>query len=182
MMNSGIWLFVFVIALFLAVGVVGYVISIFNSLIQVKNNVGKAWANIDVLLLQRNDEIVKLVDLCKKYMKHEEDLLRNLLMLRSNYKDTNVPYERINIENKTEAAIREFFLTGEQYPDLKADRIVQSMMKHVSEIEESISNRRTFLNDSVTIYNTQIEKIPYSIFAGILNYRRFPYLKTRAKQ
>ena len=45
-----------------------YATMIYNNLVQVKNNVAKAWANIDVLLKQRHDELPKLVETCKQYM------------------------------------------------------------------------------------------------------------------
>jgi LemA protein len=178
--NSGVWFFAFIIALFFIAGALAYTIQVFNSFIQVKNNVGKAWANIDVLLLQRNEELMKLLDLCKSYMMHEKDLLTSLAMLRSSYQNSNVAREKIRIENKIETSIQTLFMTGEQYPDLKADRIVRTLMQQISTIEENIRDRRVFFNESVAIYNTQIQKIPYLLFAKMLRYKPFPYLEIPA--
>ena len=74
-MKPGMIIILSVILVFLALGCIGWIISLFNSLIQVKNNIGKAWSNIDVLLLQRNEEIPKLIDVVKAYGKYERELL-----------------------------------------------------------------------------------------------------------
>ena len=59
--------------------IVVYGVMLFNSLVNIKNNVSKAWANIDVLLKQRHDELPKLIDTCKQYMKHEQDTLEKVI-------------------------------------------------------------------------------------------------------
>ncbi len=60
-----------------------YLVMIYNNLVQVKHNVSKAWANIDVLLKQRHDELPKLVETCKQYMKFEQDTLQKVIEARS---------------------------------------------------------------------------------------------------
>ncbi len=60
-----------------------YFIMAYNSLISIKNNVAKAWANIDVLLKQRHDELPKLVDTCKQYMKYEQETLDKVIKARA---------------------------------------------------------------------------------------------------
>ena len=61
--------------------VIIYFVFTYNSLVTIKNNVSKAWANIDVLLKQRNDELPKLIDTCKAYMKHEQETLEKVIKL-----------------------------------------------------------------------------------------------------
>ena len=63
-----------VVWIVLAVVVLYFVIT-YNSLVSVRNNVEKAWSNINVLLKQRNDELPKLIDTCKQYMQHEQATL-----------------------------------------------------------------------------------------------------------
>ena len=60
-----------------------YFIMTYNGLVVIKNNVDKAWANIDVLLKQRHDELPKLIDTCKAYMKHEQETLEKVINARS---------------------------------------------------------------------------------------------------
>ena len=61
----------FVILLGVLAAIVAYAVMLYNNLVQAKHNVSKAWANIDVLLKQRHDELPKLVETCKQYMKFE---------------------------------------------------------------------------------------------------------------
>ena len=75
---------IFAIVLLAGLGlIVVYGIMIYNSLVQVKHNVSKAWANIDVLLKQRHDEIPKLVEVCKQYRQFEQDTLHKVIEARS---------------------------------------------------------------------------------------------------
>ena len=75
-----IWLVVLVV-------LAAYFIMLYNGLVSIKNNVSKAWSNIDVLLKQRHDELPKLVDTCKQYMKHEQGTLEKVIQARSRVSD-----------------------------------------------------------------------------------------------
>jgi len=70
--------FVFLLILFF-----GYVIAIYNSLVRVRNEVKLTWSNIDVLLVQRHDELPKLVEVCKQYMQYEADTLERVMRARA---------------------------------------------------------------------------------------------------
>ena len=72
-----------IVILGLAILALVYLVMIYNNLVQVKHNVSKAWANIDVLLKQRHDELPKLVETCKQYMKFEQDTLQKVIDARS---------------------------------------------------------------------------------------------------
>src|SRR5687767_10387899 len=72
---------VFLLLIILVVLVL-YGIMTFNSLVNIRNNVAKAWANIDVLLKQRNEELPKLIDTCKAYMQHESSTLEKVIRAR----------------------------------------------------------------------------------------------------
>ena len=67
----------------IAIVVIIYFVFTYNSLVSIKNNVSKAWANIDVLLKQRHDELPKLIDTCKRYMQHEQETLEKVIQARS---------------------------------------------------------------------------------------------------
>jgi len=60
-----------------------YIIVIYNNLVSLKHNISKAWANIDVLLKQRHDELPKLVETCKQYMQFEQETLEKVMAARS---------------------------------------------------------------------------------------------------
>src|SRR5690348_18257558 len=102
--------------------VVVYAVMIYNNLVQVKHNVSKAWANIDVLLKQRHDELPKLVETCKQYMKFEQDTLTRVMQARAQVSDAR---SEQNIgalgaaEGELRGALGRLFAVAEAYPDLK---------------------------------------------------------------
>ena len=71
------------VLLFLIVALVGYVIGVYNGLVRVRAAVKLAWSDIDVLLVQRHDELPKLVEVCKQYMQYEADTLERVMRART---------------------------------------------------------------------------------------------------
>lgn len=166
-----------IILVVVVAGLIGYGVSIYNSLIQVKNNIEKAWKNIDVLLLQRHDEIPKLVDTVKGYQKHEQGLLEKLTQLRTGYRQATGIDDKTKIENELNRNLGRLRMVWEGYPDLKASQNFILLQNRISGLESSISDRREFFNDSVNIYNIQIARFPETILAGALGYQRHALLE-----
>ena len=156
---------------------VTYGISIYNTLVQVRNNVGKAWKNIDVLLQQRHDELPKLVDACSAYMKHEREVLDQITKLRTGYDQAKTTDEKTRVENELNKQLGKLQVVWEAYPDLKASQNFLQVQGRVSAVESSIADRREFFNDSVNIYNIAIEQFPNLILAVLLSYQRHPFLE-----
>lgn len=147
---------------FLLVGAVGYFLTIFNGLIEMKNNIGRAWANIDVLLKQRHDELPKLVRVCEAYMQHERAVFDKLSEARAALAGARSVAQRAQAENQLTQALGGFFAVAENYPELKANQSFAGLQQRISELENSIADRREFYNDCVTLFNTRIEQIPDS--------------------
>jgi len=145
---------------FLLVGSVGYFLAIYNSLVEMKNNIGRSWANIDVLLKQRHDELPKLVKVAEAYMQHERAIFDKLSEARGALAEARTVGQRANAENQITRALGSFFAVAENYPDLKANQSFHSLQQRISELENAIADRREFYNDTVTIFNTRIEQIP----------------------
>jgi LemA protein len=148
---------------------VSYFVVIYNGLIAVKNNIDKAWANIDVLLKQRHDEIPKLIDICKGYMEHERGTLEAVIKARQNVMAAQGPAAIGQAEGALQASMRQLFALAENYPNLKAQSSFQQMQERVSALESQIADRREFYNDSVNTYNIRIESLPDSVVAGMLH-------------
>jgi len=155
--------------LFLLVGGVGMFFSIYNSLVALKNNVGKSWANIDVLLKQRHDELPKLVSTCEGYMQHERAVFDQLSAARGAVAKARSIGERSEAEGKLTQALGSFFAVMEAYPDLKANQGFLQLQSRISELENQIADRREYYNDTVTTFNTRIQQIPDSMVAGWLS-------------
>jgi LemA protein len=153
---------------FLVVGTIGYVLSMYNSLVALKNNLGRAWANIDVLLKQRHDELPKLVKTCEGYMQHERAVFDKLSEARGALARAQSVGQRAEAEGMLSKALGQFFAVAEAYPDLKANQSFLQLQNRISEIENQIADRREFYNDTVTTFNTRIQQIPDKIVAGWL--------------
>jgi LemA protein len=159
-----------VAVLFIGVAAIAYWLSLYNGLVALKNNVGRSWANIDVLLKQRHDELPKLVKTCEGYMQHERGVFDKLSEARGALaKAQNVP-QRAEAENMLTRALGSFFAVAEAYPDLKANQGFLQLQGRISELENQIADRREFYNDTVTTYNTRLEQIPDKYVAGWLAY------------
>ena len=158
------------VLILLAVVLIGYIVTIYNGLIKLKNNIKKSWANIDVLLKQRSDELPKLIETVKGYMKHEKGVLENLTNARTNFLNASTVAESAAADNMIAGALKSLFAVAENYPDLKANENFMQLQSRISGIENEIADRREFYNDSVNQYNIRIQSIPDVIVARMMDY------------
>ncbi len=151
---------VLALLLFAAVGTIGCALTIYNGFVSLKNNIARAWSNIDVLLKQRHDELPKLVSTCQGYMQHERAVFDNLSEARAGLMKARTIPERAQAESALTQALGQFFAVAEAYPDLKANQNFLQLQGRISELENSIADRREFYNDVVATYNTRLEQVP----------------------
>lgn len=157
-----------------------YFFSIYNGLIELKNNVRKNWSNIDILLKQRHDELPKLIESCKQYMKHEKTTLNKVVQARSHVQEAQ---EQGSIkalghaETELRLGLGNLFAVAEGYPELKANQSFLQLQGRISTLENSIADRREFYNDSVTLNNTRIEQIPDVLIAKLFRFKAFEILE-----
>lgn len=173
------------IVLGLIIVAVVYAVMIYNNLVQVKHNVSKAWANIDVLLKQRHDELPKLIETCKQYMKFEQDTLTKVMEARAKVfsarEAQNIP-QLGQAEGALRATLGNLFALAEAYPDLKTNQTFQQLQTRISSLENAIADRREFYNESVNINNVRIEQFPDSIVAGMFGFRSAALLEFSAEE
>lgn len=160
------------IAFFVILGLIAllalYAIVVYNGLVSLKHGIDKAWANIDVLLKQRHDELPKLVETCKQYMKYEQDTLEKVMQARN---AVHKAREQGDVgalgaaENSLRLGLGQLFAVAEAYPDLKANESFRHLQARISELEASIADRREFYNESVNRNNVRIEQFPDVIIA-----------------
>ena len=148
------------VVLFVVVGFVGYVLSLYNSLIALKNSVVRSWANIDVLLKQRHDELPKLIRTCEGYMQHERAVFDKLSEARNALMAARGVAQRAEAESLLTRALGQFFAVAEAYPELKANQSFLDLQHRISDLENQIADRREFYNDVATTFNTRIQQIP----------------------
>jgi len=163
--------------LFAILGLIAYVVTIFNGLIALKNDISKAWANIDILLKQRHDELSKLLDVCKGFMDYERDTLQKITQARSLYQQAVSVDQKAQADQSMTTALRGFFAVAENYPQLKANDNFMRLQGRITELESQIADRREFYNDSVNTFNIRIQQMPDTFVASFMNLTPRPMFK-----
>ena len=133
--------------LFAIAGVAVYLTTIYNGLVAIKNDIDKAWANIDVMLKQRHDELSKLLDVTKGYADFERETMTKVTQARNQYQQA---------------------VTFDHYPDLKANTNFQMLETRITSLENQIADRREFFNDSVNTFNIRIQQVPDTFVAAFM--------------
>ena len=151
-----------------------YAVIVYNGLVRLQNEIGRAWANIDVLLKQRHDEIPNLVACVKGYMDHERQTLEAVTDARAaSINAASIP-QKAQADLLLTGALRSFFVVAERYPQLKANQNFLALQNRISELEERIADRREFFNDAVNTYNTRIAQMPDVLMARVMKLQPRP--------
>lgn len=162
-----------------------YGIMIFNHLVTLKHNVAKAWSNIDVLLKQRHEELPKLVETCRQYMKFEQETLERVMQARARVHAARESQD-IGALGQAEGALRlglgNLFAVAEAYPDLKTNETFQHLQARITGLENAIADRREFYNESVNVNNIRIEQFPDTIVAGMFSFKPSQLLDFQAEE
>ena len=165
----GLTIIVALVVILAMVGVFVYLTTIYNSLVRLKNDIDKAWANIDVLLKQRHDELPKLIETCKGYMQYEQKTFQLVTEARTSFTKASSVSEKAQADNLISGALKSLFAVAENYPELKANNNFMQLQKRISELEEKLADRREFFNDDVNTYNIRIQQIPDVFLAGLMH-------------
>lgn len=170
------------LALLLGALVLFYLFSIYNGLISLKNNIERAWANIDVLLKQRSDLIPNLVETVKGYMKHERGVLEDVTRMRAEMISAQSPAQKAKASEHLTSALKSIFAVAENYPQLRASENFLQLQNQISAIENQIADRREFYNESVLLFNTRIHSLPDMIIAGMMSFKDKEYFKATEEE
>jgi len=155
--------------LLFAIGVLVYTVILYNELVRLRNDNDRAWANIDVLLKQRHDEIPNLVETVKGYMQHEQQTLLAVTQARAASMNAVSIGQKATADLMMTGALRGLFAVAENYPQLKANENFLKLQTRITELEERIADRREFFNDDVNTYNTRIGQIPEVFVASFMS-------------
>jgi LemA protein len=157
-----------VVILALSLALIVYLVGIYNGLVNLRENVKVAWANIDVLLKQRHDELPKLVDACKRYMQFEQETLEKVMRARASVSLASSAGNVAAVgaaEQQLRAGVGRLFAVAENYPQLKTDETFKQLQGRIIALEESIADRRELYNDQVNLNNIRVNVFPDAVIA-----------------
>ena len=169
-----------IISIGILVVLVVYIVMLYNNLVAIKHNVNKAWANIDVLLKQRHDELPKLIEVCRQYRQFEQETLQRVVEARSKVQQAR---ETQNItalgqaEGMLRAGLGQIYAVAEAYPDLKTNDNFMQLQQRITSLENAIADRRELYNDAVNINNVRVEQFPDALIARAFSFENKPLLE-----
>ena len=150
---------------------VGIIMSGYNSLVTMNEDVNGKWSQVENQLQRRNDLIPNLVETVKGYAKHEQDTLAAVVNARNAAVSATTPEAKMEADNVLTGALRQLFAVAEAYPDLKANTNFTQLQASLEDTENKISYARQSYNDCVLSYNNAIQTFPAVIFAGIFQFK-----------
>lgn len=174
-----------IVLLAAAIVVVVYFVGIYNSLVAVRERIKQAWANIDVLLKQRHDELPKLIDTCKQYMQYEQETLEKVMRARAAVFTASAGGNVAAVgaaEQQLRGDVGRLFAVAENYPALKTSESFKQLQARITGLEESIADRRELYNDQVNINNTRIDQFPDALIARRYGFTTRPLLEFTAAE
>ncbi len=149
-------------------------ISIYNSLVKLRNNRENAFANIDVQLKQRHDLIPQLVATVKGYAQHEKELLTRVTEARAAAMQATGINDKIQAENQLSSALAGLKVSLEAYPDLKANQNFLQLQGEISDIENKLAATRRYFNTATRELNNKVQTFPSNILAGMFGFQKEP--------
>ena len=183
----------FLIFLAIIVALIAYVVGIYNKLVNFRNRVKNAFAQIDVQLTRRYDLIPNLVEAVKGYMKHERETLDAVINARNTAVSSldaakGDPSNADAIRNLAAAegvlggALGRLFALSEAYPDLKANQNMMQFQEELASTENKVAFSRQAFNDAVLSYNNAAQNFPNNVIAGMFRFALASFLEIEAPE
>lgn len=161
-----------IIVIVVVVILAAWLVSMYNSLVKMRNNRENAFADIDVQLKQRHDLVPQLVETVKGYAAHEKDTLERVINARNGAIGAKTIDEKIVAENALSSALSGLKITLEAYPDLKANQNFLQLQEVIADLENKLSSVRRYFNSATKEYNNAVETFPSNILAGMFGFRK----------
>jgi len=168
---------IWIIPAVIIVGILIWLIGIYNKLVRNKNMVEEGWSGIEVQLKRRSNLIPNLIEAVKGYMGHEAKLLSEITQLRSQSKNTQAVGEKSKVETALTRSLGNLIAVAESYPDLKANQNFLDLQNELSQIENEIQMARRYFNGTVRNLNIMIEAFPSNLVAGQFGFAKAEFFE-----
>jgi len=149
-----------------------WLVLLYNGLVQKRNRVDNAWAQIDVQLRRRRDLIPNLVETVKGYAAHERGTFEAVTAARAAAANAQNPAEAGAAEGLLGAALGRLFAVAEAYPELKANENFLQLQTQLQDAENKIAVSRQVYNDTVLTYHNSIQTFPAVLVAGMFGFQK----------
>jgi LemA protein len=169
-------------AVVLLVGIVAFLVATtYNDVIALQRRIDKAWANIEVALQQRWDQLPALVDAVRGVMTWERDVLTAVAAARAAFTPAAPVPAQAATSSATTRAVRTLLATVERYPEVRSAANVLALQSEIERLEALIADRRELYNDQVYRYNTRIAQVPATWAASLFGWGARPYFDAEAE-
>ena len=156
-------------------------VLLYNRLVNLRNRVENAWAQVDVQLKRRYDLIPNLVETVKGYAAHERETFEAVTNARARAQQAQGPAEEGQAEGLLGQALGRLFAVAEDYPELQADENFRQLQEELGETENRIAVSRQVYNDTVLTYNTAIQTVPGVLVAGPFGFSRRDFFEVEGE-
>lgn len=181
-MATIIWLVVgLVIIIVLGVSVKGW-ISIYNKFQYWITRAQRKFADVDVVMQERLDNIHALAQIAKKYDIHEYKALKDVIEARSRWTKDAELNEKVKLASEVENNYLKLQAVFEKYPNLKADKMHVSLMERDSRVERRLRKTRLEYNRVAQRYNERTRQFPRNIVARVHNFKELDYLNFEGQE
>jgi len=152
-----------IVIVVIVICLIGYYISLNNTIVKLEETVGNARSDIDVQLRMRFDLVDNLVETVKGYAKHEKSTFKEVVEARNKFASATDVKSKAEADNMLSASLKSLFALSEAYPELKSNENFLSLQSELSDIENKIASARRYFNAATREYNTLIKQFPANV-------------------
>lgn len=160
-------LLVCLLVLLIILGLIGYSVAIRNDLVRTKNSIDKSFAEIDRLLKERHDELPKLLETCRAYLRDQPKTLQSMAEARSAYTRATTPSQKAQADQLVSGALRNLWAAAAKSPDLKRNTSFVQLQTRISQLEEKVAAQRDRYNEEVNSFNARLAQFPHAFVARL---------------
>ena len=168
---------VIIVVVVILVAIIAGLVSNYNGVVSLSEEVDNKFATIDTMLQRRADLIPNLVNTVKGYTNQEQAVIDSVTDARAKLAGANSVEEKANADQELSTALSNLLVVVENYPDLKSSQNFINLSDELAGTENRIATARKDYNDAVREYNTKIKRFPTNIVSGMFGYGEKEYFQ-----